>query len=114
MTKAVLLSLVYDAGDGGPCFAASRRAEDYLPGGESYGPTAALNLRAVSMIQVRYARSGVTPVSPPQPSSSRGAVDQLTRPIKAPEDSYTGAPESPVQAPRPMCSSRVAMSNRRT
>ena len=28
MTKAVLLSVAYDAGDGGPCFAGSRRAVD--------------------------------------------------------------------------------------
>ena len=43
----------------------------------------------------------MTPVKPPQPSSSPGTVDQLTTPINAPEFSNTGASESPMQAPRP-------------
>src|SRR5665213_1911460 len=50
--------------------------------------------------------SGVTPVRPPQPSSSFGAVDQLTMPMTwpisdAPAPAKTGAPLSPVQAPSP-------------
>ena len=59
--------------------------------------------------------SGVTPVRPPQPSSSFGAVDQLTTPITSgPSPSKAGAPESPVQAPRPARLLRVAGSYRRT
>ena len=46
----------------------------------------------------------MTPVRPPQPSLIAGPVDQLTTPITAsapPMSRKTGAPESPVQAPRP-------------
>src|SRR5262249_62396522 len=61
--------------------------------------------------------SGVTPVSPPQPPALFGPVDQLTTPISArgtAASSNTGAPESPVQAPRPGRALRVAGSTRRS
>src|SRR5207342_3856589 len=46
------------------------------------------------------------------PAEFRGPVDQLTTPI-IPPFAKTGAPESPVQAPRPSFSPMVAASTRR-
>src|SRR3954454_16637664 len=71
-------------------------------GSAFYSP--APQLRAVRRIQSRYSASGVTPVRPPQPLVLLGPVDQLTTPtITARPDciSNAGAPESPVQAPKP-------------
>src|SRR5262245_5890905 len=71
---------------------------------------------AAPLIHSRYSVRGVTPVSPPQPSEFRGPVDQLTTPMIAGWPSArpnTGPPESPVQAPSPGLSPRVAGSCRR-
>src|SRR4051812_42112865 len=74
---------------------ASLRSDVYIP---------APHPRAVRNTQSRYSTSGVTPVRPPQPALLFAPVDQLTTPMmRARPDciAKAGAPESPVQAPRP-------------
>ena len=54
-------------------------SRELKPQGESGAPI----FRACSTIHARYRVSGVTPVSPPQPSLNAGPVDQLTTPTTA-------------------------------
>src|SRR5215213_4317152 len=74
-----------------------------------------LSIFTVTVIQSRYRNKGVTPVRPPQPLEFPGPVDQLMTPMTAgaPLIAKTGPPESPVQAPNPGLSPRVAASTRR-
>src|SRR5450432_2662621 len=74
------------------------------------------SLLAASKIHGRTSAIGVAPVTPPQPGFPLTFVPQLTTPTSTSPffvASKTGPPESPLQAPPPRLSPRVAGSTSR-